>query len=209
MRRKRLSRFNFSNLVLGFMLVVAVILVLATILISINLSKDKDKLDVASETHTTLQQKLNDLTPNKISLPAGKFPLEANERLLSRAYLKLMAFVYQKSDSTKPFEANKDTLSQYFSSTGVEKLKQSTLLQDGSKIRSLSSKLQDCTVTFSNFDLKHRTVGVTIYSTYLLAKPVQGAKTGVSLINLTYNFDFLSVSDFDMRSTTVNDQEVF
>lgn len=209
MRKKKRTNVQPSNLIQIAMIAVAVLLVLANILISLNLSKSKDQLTVAKETNVTLQRRLDNLAPNKITLPTGKFPLEANEKLLDKAYNQLMNFVYQKTDSTKFFEANKKTLIQYFSQKGYDQLKQETLLQNGSKIESLSSKLLSSSVTFSNFNLKDKTVDVTIYSHYQLANPVKDAKTGVSIINLIYNFDSLSVTNFDMRSTNIDSEKVF
>lgn len=201
--KKNRKTFNLADIVLSAFAFIAVILVLVVILFTINLNKEQASLTKVQDFNTSLQQKYDNLAPNKISLPAGKFPLEANEKLLDAAYTRLMAFVYQKSDSVKIFDQNKDTLIQYFGHDGYEKLKSETLLKDGKATKSLSNKLLECNVAFSDFNLDKKTVAVSIYSNYELANPSGNVKTGVSLITLTYNFADLSVSDFDIHSTNV------
>lgn len=206
--KKERSQTRISTVILSALGIVIIALILATVVISLNLAKDQAKLRTAQSENTHLQQKKDNLTPNQITLPAGKFPLEANEKLLNRAYLRLMAFIYQRSDSEKNFNENKDTLVQYFSEKGYKKLKSETLNKDGNKIRSLSNKLTDCRVAFSNFNVQSKTIDVTIYSEYQLARQTADNKSGISLITLTYNFNSLKVSDFNLTSATIEERKV-
>ena len=208
-RNRGQGKINLSTIILATFAVVIVILILASTLISLNLNKDNEKLSAVQESNTTLQRRLDTLAPNRITLPAGRFPLEANEKLLSKAYTQLMEFVYTGTNSDNPFNANKNTLIQYFSKDGYDRLKKETLLQDGNKVKSLSKELKTCEITFSNFNLKDKTVDLTIYSDYSLAKPSSNVREGISVITLTYDFNSLTVSNFDMRSTSVEKQEIF
>ena len=93
-RNRGQGKINLSTIILATFAVVIVILILASTLISLDLNKDNEKLSAVQESNTTLQRRLDTLAPNRITLPAGRFPLEANEKLLSKAYTQLMEFVY-------------------------------------------------------------------------------------------------------------------